>query len=171
MPRGRLIYPFLIEIAQLDLSATNADPDGAGPLTSGYDPDFREVRVLPTSDKLGAGARVEASLIKVPGQFGNPQTFAALMEVQTGNLAQVEFQILFHFRTLENMGLIEASTGTATIKVGDRLNAIYQVCDGSLIQLIRNPPGAYCTKASPLFGLHNRRNLLETVWKSRDPGA
>jgi hypothetical protein len=39
--RGRLINPFLAEIAQLDTVATTADPDDVGPLVSGYDPDFK----------------------------------------------------------------------------------------------------------------------------------
>jgi len=167
--RGRLIFPFSIELAQLNLAGTAADPDGGGPLTSGYDPDFRETRILPTSDRIGASARAE-TLIKLPGQFGSTQSLSALLEAQNGNLSPTEFEILFHFRDLERLGLIDTVTGTAKIKVGDRLNAIYQCCDGTLIQKIKNPPGCFCTKASPSFGLHNARNLLITAWKSRDPG-
>ncbi len=169
MLRGRLIFPFTIEIARLNLAGTAADPDAAGPLTSGFDSVFKETRLLPTSDGLGVSTRAE-TLIKLPGQFGNPQSMASLMEGQNGNLSPVEFEILFHFRTLESLGLIEASTGSALIKVGDRLNAIYSCCDGSLIQKIKNPPGAFITKAAPTFGLHNSRNLLICTFRSRDPG-
>ncbi len=170
MAGGRLMFPFLIEIDQLDLSGTAADSDGAGPLTSGYDPIFRETRILSSANKLGTSARAE-NLIQIPGQFGNPQSMSMLMEAQTGNLSPTEFEILFHYRDIERLGLIETSTGSAKIKVGDRLNAIYQICDGSLIQKIRNPPGCFITKASPTFGLHSRRNLLICTFRSRDPGT
>lgn len=169
MFRGRLMNPFSIELGQLNLAATAADPDGGGPLTSGYDPVFRETRLLHTSNGLGVSARAE-TLIKLPGQFGSTQSLSALMEAQNGNLSPTEFEILFHFRDLERLGLIDTVTGTAKIKIGDRLNAIYKCCDGSLIQQVKNPPGCFCTKASPTFGLHNSRNLLITSWKSRDPG-
>lgn len=156
MFRGRLIYPFLIGIAQLDLE------------TSTYDPDFKETVVGSTSDRLGAAERAE-TMVQVPGQFGNPQTFMQLQEANTGNLAQNEFEILFHFRNLEELGLVEASTGTALIKVGDRLDAIYECCDGSLIQKMAAP--VFCVRANPIFGLHMRRNLLSTLWKRRDAGG
>ena len=53
--RGRLINPFLAEIAQLDTAATAADPDATGPAVSGYDPDFKETLVLgtPGGDRVG----------------------------------------------------------------------------------------------------------------------
>jgi hypothetical protein len=171
MYRGRLIYPFLIELAQLDIAGTAADPDGAGPKTSGYDPDFREPVVLPSSDKLGTSARAEKTMIQVPGQFGSTDSFADLQEAATGNLSPTEFVVLFHFRDLEAAGLVETTTGNAKIKIGDRMNAVYDYKAGTLIQTIRNPPGAFVFKAKPIFGLHNRRNLLEVHFRSRDPGS
>lgn len=169
MYRGRLMNPFLIELAQLDLAGTAADPDGAGPATSGYDPVFRETVLTPTSNGIGQSTRKETTIL-IPGQFGNPQSMAQLMEAQNGNLSPVEFEILFHFRDIERLNLIEAATGSALIKVGDRLNAIRKCCDSSLIQMIPNPPGAFITKAMPTFGLHNSRNLLICTFRSRDPG-
>jgi hypothetical protein len=39
--RGRLIFKFLAELRRLDTRAmATVDPDGPGPLTGGYDPDF-----------------------------------------------------------------------------------------------------------------------------------
>ena len=63
--RGKLINPFLAEIARLDTTATAADPDAAGPLTSGYDPDFKETVVL---EDAGAhrDARCEMPRVLVP---------------------------------------------------------------------------------------------------------
>ena len=163
MFRGRLIFPFLVELAQLDLTETESGS------SKGFDDDFKETKIVQTSDRLGSSTRSESTLIKLPGQFGNPQSMAVLMEVQTGNISPVEFEILFHFRDLEANSLIEASTGSAKIKVGDRLNAIYRM-NGDLVQKIRNPPGAFITKAMPTFGLHGARNLLVCTFKSRDQG-
>ena len=70
--RGRLIFPFLIELAPLDTAATEStDPDGAGPLTSGYDAMFRApVKALAESDdQIGVKARIEGALIQLPAQI------------------------------------------------------------------------------------------------------
>jgi hypothetical protein len=159
--RGRLIFPFLIEIAPLDLAATEA---------VGYDPEFREPVIVPTLDRIGASARQEATMIRVQGSFHTPQTSFALQQSATGNLNRVDLIVLFHFAELESAGLVEASTGTAKIKVGDRLNAIYNVRDGSLVQKFPNPPGAFVKRAGPLFGLGSTRNLLEVNFQSNDQG-
>jgi hypothetical protein len=66
--RGRLINPFLAEIAQLDTVATAADPDAAGPAVSGYDPDFKETLVLGTPGGERVDARKEKVPIRVPCQ-------------------------------------------------------------------------------------------------------
>ena len=159
--RGRLIFPFLLEIAQLDLAATEA---------AGYDPEFKEPAILPTTDRLGESAREEATMIYVKGSLHSPQSSFALNESATGNLSRVDLLVLFHFADLEDAGLVEATTGTAKIKVGDRLNAIYTL-DGELIQKFPDPPGVYVERASPLFGLGSSRNLLEVSFQSNDQGT
>ena len=56
--RGRLINPFLAELRRLDtLSTAKNDPDGSGPLTRGYDDDFK-APVLVDRDGDGIGERV-----------------------------------------------------------------------------------------------------------------
>ena len=171
MYRGRLIFPFLCEIAALDLPGTAADPDGAGPLTSGYDPDFREPIILHTSDRIGQSARKEETTYKIRGQFSDgTNAFLQLLAAPTGNLASTEFSIVFHFSDLEAAGLVETATGLAKIKVGDRLVAIYDRF-GNLSHKVPAVPGAYVTKAEPHFGLNGGKNLLMVTFKGRDPGA
>lgn len=165
--RGKLIFPFLCEIAPLDIVASAADPDGAGPLTTGYDPDFRERVVLPTSDRIGNDRRVEGALFQIPGQFGSTDQFKRLQMAATGNLDNTGFTILFHFMDLETLGLVEPTTGTALIKVGDRLNAIYSM-GGELVQVVTST--TFITEAQPIFGLERTRNLLCCTFKSRDAG-
>ena len=120
--RGRLINPFAAELAQLDTAATAADPDGPGPLTSGYDADFQET-------------------------------------------------VLFHFGDLEQLGLVDPTTGDALLRPGDRLVAIRDLRTGDLVQAIRTPPGLYLTEAQPQsFGLGGRRNLLLATFSERALG-
>lgn len=161
--RGRLIFPFSIELAILDLEATDDGGDG-------FDPILKEPVLASTDDGLGESSRAE-TLIKVPGQFADQNQFLGLQEASTGNLAQASFVILFHFADLERLGLVEAATGNATIKNGDRVNAIYDIRTDELVQAVRNPPGAFVVKATPRFGLGSRRNLLEVTFRSRDPGT
>lgn len=161
--RGRLIFPFTLEIAQLDLGATQ---------TAGYDPDFREAGITSTPDGLGQSNRAE-TIIQIPGQQwvkSNSNNFMALKEMSTGNVASVQLLFVLHFADLEAAGLIEESTGLATIKVGDRLSAIYDSA-GNLVQMMPPSPGVFITEAMPVFGLNGIRNLLEITFTSRDPGG
>lgn len=168
--RGRLIFPFLAEIAPFDIPATAADPDAGGPLTSGFDDDFREVRKLPTVNRLGASARKEGTLYKIPVQFASGDPFLRLQMLANGNAGTTGFVVLFHFADLEAAGLVDAA-GNAKIKVGDRLNAVYTFVDETLVQKMPPSLGVFVSEASPIFGLESTRNLLQVTFKSRDPGG
>ncbi len=157
--RGRLIFPFVVEIAPWDIVAS----------AGGYDEDFRERVVLPTSDRVGDGKRVEGATYQIQGQFASTDTFRRLQMAATGNLDNSGFRILFHFADLEAQNLVESTTGTALIKVGDRLNAVYGL-DGTLVQAIPASAMVVITEALPIFGLNSMRNLLECTFKSRDAG-
>jgi hypothetical protein len=170
--RGRLINPFLVEIVRLDQVATAADPDGAGPRTSGYDPVYRETVTLPSTDLLGTDARLEHPPVRVPAQMHTGPTPGQLMALKptvTGNVASGNIQILVHFEDLDRLGLVDPVTKTALLKVGDRLTAIYDM-EENLLQEILTPPGLYCTEAVPIFGLGRNRNLLQLSFESRDEG-
>lgn len=171
MPRGRLIFPFLARIARIDTVATEADPDAAGPLTSGYDDVFREPVMVPASgdDRLGSSARVEATPISVRCQV-EPEQFEVLQQMVSGDAAQGRFHLVLHFKDLEDAGLVEAS-GHAAIRKGDRLVGIDRT-DGTLVQEVPDPPGLYVHEALPRgmgLSLNNaHRNLLLLTFRSRD---
>lgn len=164
--RGRLINPFLAEIAQLDTVATAADPDGAGPGVTGYDPDFKETVIL------GApGARIDARKekppIRVPCQV-EVGTFEALQQLAAGNSPNSRIVLVFHFRDLERIGLVDVATGEALLRINDRLVAIHRM-DGVLVQAVRTPPGLYATEVQPQsFGLGLSRNLLLVPFDERE---
>lgn len=174
MPRGRLIFPFLVNVARLDTDATFADPDAGGPLESGYDDDFREVVIVPpaTGSQRGASARVE-DVVQCKAQIEDDQ-FEELEMLATGRSPEGSVTIVFHFADLERRGLVDAGTGEALIRVNDRLAAIF-TRRGVLVQTIRNPPGLFCVEAKPRsFGLGlnvSHRNLLVCTFEPRAVSA
>jgi hypothetical protein len=88
----------------------------------------------------------------------------------SGNAPRTELSLVFHFRDLGRLGLVDRTTGGAMIRPSDRLAALYDV-SGSLLQAIQAPPGLYVTEARPIgFGLHRTRpsrNLLLVTFKDR----
>lgn len=167
MPRGRLIFPFLVELAQLDTAATEADPDGAGPLTSGYDETFREpVSILaqPT-DQVGELVR-EESVITFPAQI-EPAMFERLEMFLGGRSPLSRFGIIAHFRDLENANLVDVATGKPKIQINDRLARILNM-KGELVEVIPNPPGLFVHQVQSLgFGFVDTRNLLLIAFEDR----
>ncbi len=162
--RGRLIFPFIAEIVQLDTVATAADPDAGGPLTSGYDDVFRELVKLPD----GTDARVDTASVRIPCQV-EVETYEQQLMRRSGGDNNAVIRLVFHFEDLENMGLVDLSTGLSKIKVNDRPLALYHQFDGSLAQKL---DGFYITEAQPQsFGLTGlRRNLLVCTCQGRDQG-
>jgi hypothetical protein len=166
--RGRLIFPFLAELAQLDTAATALDPDGAGPLTSGYDPVFREPRVF-VQDGVRTVARKEKDLVRVRCQV-EPDVFDQLRVTPAGESPRLMTGLFFHFRDLENAGMVDAN-GEPTIRVNDRLVAIYET-NGALVQRVRTPPGLYATAVEPRgLGIGKKRNLLFVRFEERATAA
>ncbi len=167
--RGRLINPFLAELARLDTVATAADPDGPGPLTSGYDPDFKETVVLPTPAG-GQDARREQPPIRLRCHV-EIGTFEALQQLASGAAPNSKVTLVFHFRDLEQLGLIDPGTGDVLLRVNDRLVAIRDLA-GNLVQAVRTPPGLYATEVQPQsFGLGLCRNLLLVTFDERELGV
>ncbi len=173
--RGRLIFAFMAELYRLDTMATAAeDPDGAGPLTRGYDPDFKE-SVLVDADDDGIGERVrrEHLPVRIPCQV-EPEVLDRLQMFASGNAARSDIVLIFHFKDLERMGLVDGRTGEALVRTGDRLGAIFDKA-GALVQQVRTPPGLYVTEARSIgFGLNRRcpsRNLLFVAFGDRQQAA
>jgi hypothetical protein len=166
--RGRLIFPFLAELAQLDTAATAADPDGAGPLAAGYDPIFRS----PVVRTDGTGARVSSRaevLVQLPTSIDD-KAQEQLRMMATGNAPGRRLVLTFHFRDLERRGLVDTN-GDAKIRVNDRLVRIL-TRDGQLVQLFGNPPGVFVTELNPLsYGLGRKRNLLDVTLEDREQTA
>ena len=164
--RGRVIHPFLAEISQLDTLATSKDPDASGTLTSGYDTDFREPVKLPPATAEGPGTTVqEVRVIRIPCQI-EVLSYDKQHEFFSGNSPLGSMILVVHFTDLETLGYIDSATNEATLRVGDRLDAIYNKC-GVLVQTLRIP--LYCTQVQPAeFGLGGARNLLLLTFQTND---
>ena len=161
--RGRLIFPFLAELCRLDTDAMATQPPG-------YDEDFKEPALLDTDgDGAGEAYRREHPPVRVPCQV-EPQTIEALRMTAAGNTPQSSLDLVFHFKDIERLGLIDALTGDALIRPSDRLSGLFDT-EGNLVWAIRTPPGLYVTEARPAgFGLSRRRplrNLLVVTFSDR----
>ncbi|HKZ39983.1 MAG TPA: hypothetical protein VJ044_03425 [Candidatus Hodarchaeales archaeon] len=168
--RGRLIFPFLIDLRRLDTVATAVDPDGVGALASGYDETFKEVeKVLQTpSNQLGVSARKEKAALILPAQI-EPEMFDKLEMMISGQSPISKFAVVLHYRDLESNGLVSATTGKPLINKNDRLDGIYNIRTNALIEKIPNPPGLFVVQVqSRSFGLGPDRNLLLLVFEQRD---
>lgn len=166
---GQLIAPVIAEVARLDRTGTAADPDGAGALTSGYDPDYREPIVLPVAGKTtGASARVEAPVIELPCQV-EPESFQRQEMAMHGDKARGAVGLVFLASDLEAAGLID-DAGNPVIGPSDRLVRLLSL-DGTPIQTFTDPPGMYCYEAVPIgIGLGGTRNLVLAKWRAREQG-
>ena len=167
--RGRLIWPMLAEIAQLDTDATAQDPDAGGPLTAGYDDVFREpVKLPPAGSGGGTTHRVDKPPVLLPVQV-EPQVFEQLQMLATGNSPTSLIRLVFHYRDLEAAGFVEAATGRPLLRINDRLVSIRDYRTQELIEEIPNPPGLWATQVqSRSFGLSSlKRNLLLVTFEER----
>lgn len=170
MPRGRLIFPFLVDIARLDTAATAADPDDAGPLTSGYDDDFREpAMVAPASSSADAELNRKEVVTTFKAQIGQDQNEALQMMV-TGLSPSNRMTLVFHYRDLERAGMVSLTTGRPVLRApGDRLHAIRNIRTGALITEFPPRPGLYATEVKDSgFGLGTNRNLCIVTFEERE---
>lgn len=169
MPRGRLIFPFIVELGLLDTAATAADPDGPGPLTSGYDDEFREpiIRAPVSGSGRGELARVE-NVRRFRAQVED-DTADVLNMAAAGNSPTNTMGLVFHFIDLERAGAVNLVTGKPVIKApGARLISICNPRTGELIERFDESPGLYATQAKSMgFGLGPRRNLLLVLFQER----
>jgi hypothetical protein len=156
VPRGRLLFPLTVELAQLDTDAVQT--------AGGYDPDFK------TYKPTGSG-RQEKPVVRLLAQI-EMSRWEGQQQLQGGNQPDSRLALVFHFRELEQKNLIDPVTGEALIRVNDRLVAIYSRNGATKEQSVRVPSGGlYATEVQPAgLGLGGRRNLLLVVFDERPQG-
>lgn len=170
MPRGRLIFPFQVELGLLDTVQMAADPDGPGGFTSGYDDVFREpVKITPSvGSKPGKLLRRERRVRFFAQVEDDIDSF--MEQLASGNSPQNMLGLVFHFEELEAKGAVEAVSGDPIIKApGARLITINDHRNGQLIKRYDDDPGYWATEAKSMgYGIGPYRNLLLVVFQERD---
>ena len=163
MARGRLIFPFLVDIAQVDTVATAAVADG------GYDDVFREPKIVPPASGSGRGTISREEVTYTYKCQIEPETFEALEEMLTGKSPNSEITIVMHYRDLEVDGLLDSS-GKPLLRTGDRFVQVKHYRTGAVIEVIPNPPGLFVVQVrSGGFGLSSlERNLLFVTFEERE---
>ena len=165
--RGRLHHKFWAEFAQLDAIQTRADPDGAGPLTSGYDDDFDEIMVFTTPAGQREEARVDQDSVFVPCNVQDT-TWEALMQLMAGNSPDTKIVIVTHRKDLERMNLINPLTGETLVRVNDRVLSFRDRCKNVLYQP-RFP--FYVTQVMPTWGIGEKPDLVLFTCEDREQFA
>lgn len=170
MARGRLIFPFSVQLGLLDTDGTRADPDGAGALQSGYDDDFREPVVVPPSSGSVRGTVRRVEVVRTFMAQVEDDSDEVLQMAASGNNPTNTLGLVFHFADLEAAGAVESGTGVAIIKApGARLIQINNPRTGALIQRYDIVPGYWATQAKRMgFGLGPQSNLLFVLFQERD---
>ncbi len=167
--RGSLINPGLVEIARIDPAATRA-LNPPGPATSGFDEDFKEPEIAAPEEgeQLGELQTQLQEPIMLPAQQ-EVDTFEDQSQVLLGSAPSTVIVLVFHFRDLEEAGLVNAD-GTPKLNVGDRLLAMY-TARGVLVQQFKDPPGVYARMVLPYgVGIGGERNLLRIRFEEAERG-
>jgi len=170
MSRGRLLNWFLVDLKLLDPASTDG-PISVGTaqvLDSGYDPVFRRTRKIPDGTWQGADAK-QYTTETLKAQVAHDQ-FDNLTALINGNELQHKLALLFHFKDLERVGMVDVVTGVAKLRVNAQLMA-YRDRKSKLIQ-DTSMNGIYAIECRTVgFGLGESRNLLMVRFECRVHGA
>ena len=132
MLRVPLLYPSAVVISRLSPTLThNVDPDGAGPLTSGYDPDLLEpypyedtTVTTPEGEETVATTTRYNTPIRIPCQV-EIRTSEELRQVFQGDAPVTEWVFVLHNSDLSRLGLLDMDCGCAPkLKTNDRIDRI-----------------------------------------------
>ncbi len=159
--RGRLIAPRVVEIAQIDTQAmVEGDP--------GVDPIFKEPRIAYDANGVRTtGRREKCTRLHAQVETG---TFDRQRMTATGNAPAAQLTLVFLMEELEELGLVD-DDGKSTLRVNDRLVAIYDRAGERALQTFPFPPGIFVTELPPAaFGFGDSVNLLVARFGDRAQG-
>jgi len=165
MARGRLIFPFDCTIERVDAGLT-AHTDG------GYDDDFRAPTITPGSGSARGAVVRETCRVTVPAQVESDEQ-ARLRMLAAGKSPKNHRVLIFHFRDLERLSLVDAAGKPLLGDPGDKLVEIREPGSCALVEdLSGDAGGFYAVEARSIgFGLGPKRNLFLVVFEQRDRSA
>lgn len=156
--RGRLLFPLLAELQQLDTDATRA--------AGGYDPAWRTVTVTYAPDGTRTTNERYKTAIRLPCQI-EPSRDNAQNSTPAGNIPASSIVLIFHFADLERASLIDPN-GDPLLRVNDKFIALYTM-NGGFVR--RMNPELYATEIlSGGLGLGGTRNLAVVTFKNTPQG-
>jgi hypothetical protein len=160
-----LVFPFLCEFARFDPQATAEDPDLAGPLTEGYDPDFDEVVAFdPAGSVVREDARKDLPLLRISAQVRVAE-LDGLISMRGGARLKAKMMLTADVFELQAQGLVDATTGDILIRPNDKLVAIYRET-GELEDQLRVPLYVNEVRAAE-YGIGQTRNLVHFMLEDR----
>lgn len=159
--RGRLIFPFIANIARLDTSTTE-DEDG-------YDHEFRTVKHRYPDGVRGerVSERRELPIVSLPCQV-EVQQFGEQTMARSGNMPKTNMTLVLHFKDLEAQGLINDDQ-SPKLDVNARLVSLLNARTRRVAQTMG--PNIYLVEAQVGgFGLGGQRNLILARFEDREQG-
>lgn len=164
---ARLHHAFFAEFLQLDAIATRRDPDGSGPLTSGFDDVFQEVTNFTQPTGTREEARKNKDPVLVPCNV-DTNTMDALQQMLAGNSPTSKLVIVVAWRTMRAMGLLRKDTGAPIIRVNDELVSFRDRCKN----VVFKPEfPLFVTQVAPSFGIADVPDLFNFTVEERKRGA
>lgn len=155
--RGRLLFPLVAEIEQLDTASTEGQ--------AGYDQVWRTPKVAYTGGERTTGQKYSPA-VKLLAQL-EPAQESTQQRGAGGDVPKSRQVLVFHAAHLEAAGLID-SDGRSMLRVNDRLLALWTKAD---ILIKRYAPVLYATEvADGGLGMGGQRNLVLITFEDRAQG-
>lgn len=171
--RVPLLFPSLLVVARLDIAGTaRVDPDGAGPVTEGYDPDLREP--IAYTDAAGSRATTVRYMppVQIPCQV-EIKTFEELRQVFQGDAPVTTMVFVLHNSDLVRMGLLKYSMGCSiggnlSLKTNDKITSV--LCKRKRISNIDMKEDLYIYRIDPgSWGMGPTGTDLKIVYTTNRP--
>ena len=174
--RVPLLSPVQLVISRLDLQNTRrVDPDGAGPLTSGYDADLREPHVYTDpARETRVDARRYLPAIRVPCQV-EVKDFEQVRQRFGGDAPVTQMTFVLHVMDLRRLGYWLTDTqcergGGPALKTNDRIDRIERTGrPGEVVYPLKEKLFIYELEPGS-WGFGPSGQDLVIVWTANRPG-
>jgi hypothetical protein len=178
--RVPLLFPNAVVISRLSTQLTrDNDPDGAGPLVGGYDPDFNEpyayedTETSPqTGEELRTDTRIYLPQIRIPCQVETTD-FEEVRQTFGGDAPVTDMTFVLHNKDLRQMGLLDESEECACVpklKTNDRIDRVERRGSRKVTQRFKESLYIYEIKPGS-WGMGPSGQDLQIVFTSSRPST
>lgn len=161
--RGRLLCPIKIGVARIDTATTEANTD--------FDSVFMTPKVKKTFGARGAREKGRREFVEVKLLAQSEIIdFNKMQQGPGGNVPDYRVSYIVHYKQLEDLGLIDATTQKPLIGINDRIVAKYHNRSEALLRAFTNPEIFVVAAVDAGEGFDGRTNLLVLVTSDRPQG-